>query len=113
MPKKIEKLEEIISIIKDKYKIELNRDYSKENFNNIIKYVKTQNIKYPGEILENILLRLFTSVINIPQNETINKYIYYNLQNVYGIKNKKKKSKMKKLILLEILLIMINYIQKN
>ena len=89
-PKKIEKLEAIISIIKDKYNIELNRDYSKENFNNIIKYVKTQNIKYPGEILENILLRLFTSVMNIPQNETINKYIYYNLQNVYGIKNKKK-----------------------
>ena len=87
-PKKIEKLEKIISIIKDKYKIELNRDYSKENFRNIIKYVKLQNIKYPGEILESILLRLFTSVLNIPQNETINKYIYYNLQNIYGIKNK-------------------------
>ena len=25
--------------------------------------------------------------MKIPQNETINKYIYYNLQNVYGIKN--------------------------
>ena len=90
-PKKIEKLEAIISLIKDKYKIELNRDYSKENFRNIIKYIKTQNIKYPGEILENILLRLFTSVMSIPQNETINKYIYYNLQNIYGIKNKMKK----------------------
>ena len=90
-PKKIEKLEAIISLIKDKYKIELNRDYSKENFLNIIKYIKTQNIKYPGEILENILLRLFTSVMSIPQNETINKYIYYNLQNIYGIKNKMKK----------------------
>ena len=85
---KNDKLDETIKAIKDKYKIELKREYSKENFGNIIKYVKTQNIKYPGEILENILLRLFTSIMYIPQNETINKNIYYNLINIYSIKNK-------------------------
>ena len=85
---KNDKLDETIKAIKDKYKIELKREYSKENFGNIIKYVKTQNIKYPGEILENILLRLFTSIMYIPKNETINKNIYYNLINIYSIKNK-------------------------
>ena len=33
----------------------------------------------------------------IPQNETINKYIYYNLQNVYGIKNKVKEKQDKEI----------------
>ena len=50
------KLYKIIGIIKDKNKIELKREYSKENFDNIIKYVKTQNKMFAGEILENILL---------------------------------------------------------
>ena len=77
-----------MKIIKEKYEIELRREYSKENFENIIKFVKTHNVIYGGEILENILLKLFSSIMKIPQKETINKYIYYNLQNVFGIKNK-------------------------
>ena len=85
--KKNDKLEQLIKIIKDKYNIELKIEYSKSNFENIIKYVKTQNIIYAGEILENIIMTIFTSIMEIPQNETINKYIYYNLQLVYGIKN--------------------------
>jgi hypothetical protein len=95
--KKNKKLDEIIQRIKDNYNIELKREYSKENFENIIKYVKTQNIKSAGEILENILIRLFTSIMLIPQNETRNKYIYYNLQNVYGIKNKVKEKQDKEI----------------
>ena len=95
--KKNKKLDEIIQKIKDKYKIELKREYSKDNFENIIKYVKTQNIISAGEILENILLNLFTSIMIIPQNETINKYIYYNLQNIYGIKNKIKEKQEKEI----------------
>ena len=99
--KKNDKIEEITKKIKEIYKIELKRDYSKENFENIIKYVKTQNVIYCGEILENILLRLFTSIMKIPQKETINKYIYYNLQNIYGIKNKIKEKQDKEIDLIQ------------
>jgi len=94
---KIEKIDTIILKIKTNYKIELKREYSKENFENIIKYIKTQNIIYGGEILENILLRLFNSIMIIPQTETINKYIYYNLQNIYGISNKPEKKQLKQI----------------
>ena len=88
--KKNEKIEEYIKKIKEIYKIELKREYSKENFENIIKFVKTQNIIYGGEILENILLKLFCSVMNVPPYETTNKYIYYNFQNIIGLKNNEK-----------------------
>ena len=88
--KKNEKIDEFIQIIKNKYNIELRREYSKENFENIIKFIRTQNIVYGGEILENILLRLFCSIMTIPQNETINKYIYNNLLDINALKNKTK-----------------------
>lgn len=72
---KNEKIEESLKKIRGEYKINLKREYSKENFKNIIKYVKTQNKVYAGEILENILLRLFCSIMNVPQEETQKKEI--------------------------------------
>ena len=95
------KLEEFMKIIKEKYEIELRREYSKENFENIIKFVKAHNVIYGGEILENILLKLFSSIMKIPQKETINKYIYYNLQNVFGIKNKMIQKQIKEVELIQ------------
>ena len=95
------KLDEYMKIIKEKYKIELRREYSKENFENIIKYVQTQSIVYGGEILENILLKLFSSIMIIPQKETINKYIYFNMQNVFGIKNKMKQKQINEVELIQ------------
>ena len=91
--KKIEKIDTISNKIKDIYKIELKREYSKKNFQNIIQFVKNQNLIYAGEILENIVLSIFTSVMSIPQNETINNYIYNNLLNIYSIKNKDEKAR--------------------
>ena len=91
---KNDKIEEYLKKIREKYKIDLKREYSKDNFENIIKYVKAQNKAYVGEILENILLKLFCSIMKVPQKETINKYIYYNLQNIFGIKNKVKEKQI-------------------
>ena len=91
--KKIEKIDTISNKIKDIYKIELKREYSKKNFQNIIQFVKNQNLIYAGEILENIVLSIFTSIMSIPQNETINNYIYNNLLNIYSIKNKDEKAR--------------------
>ena len=99
--KKSNRLEQLIKIIKDKYNIELKIEYSKQNFENIIKFVKTQNIIYAGEILENIILIIFTSIMEIPQNETINKYIYYNLQTVYGIKNYIKEKQIEQISIIQ------------
>ena len=82
------KLELFSKKIKDKYNILLKREYSRENFENIIKYVKIQNKQYGGEILESIIISIFTSIMTIPQKETINKYIYHNLGYVYDLKNK-------------------------
>ena len=97
---KNDKIEEYIKKIREEYKIDIKREYSKDNFENIIKYVQTQNKAYAGEILENILLRLFCSVMRISQKETINKYIYYNLQNIFGIKNKIKEKQTKEINLI-------------
>ena len=88
--KKNEKIDDYIKKIKCIYNIELTREYSKKNFENIIKFVKSQNTLYAGDILESILISLFCSVMKIPQKETINKYIYYDMLNVKGIDNKEK-----------------------
>ena len=82
------KLELFSKKIKDKYNILLKREYSRENFENIIKYVTIQNRQYGGEILESIIITIFTSIMTIPPKETINKYIYHNLGYVYDLKNK-------------------------
>ena len=71
---KNDKIEECLKKIRKNYNIDIRREYTKENFENIIKYIKTQNEVYAGEILENILLRLFCSIMRVPQKETINKY---------------------------------------
>jgi hypothetical protein len=97
--KKNEKIEEYIKKIKEIYNIELKREYSKENFDNIIKFIRIQNIIYGGEILENILLKIFCSIMRVPPYETINKYTYYNLQNVYGVKKEKEISSIQNFII--------------
>ena len=88
--KKNEKINDYIKKIKSYYNIELTREYSKKNFENIIKFVKSQNTLYAGDILESILISLFCSIMKIHQKETINKYIYYDMLNVKGIDNKAK-----------------------
>lgn len=91
------KLDSILLKIKYLYKLELKRIYSRENFENIIKYIKTQNIIYTGEILENILLTLFNTIMKIPKSETINKYVFNNLQYIFLIKNKTKEKQIKEI----------------
>ena len=65
-------------IIKDETKF-LSFDYSIKNFENIVNFIKSQNIIYCAEILENILLKIFVKTIKLPKDETVNNYIYNNL----------------------------------
>ena len=53
----------------------LNMDYSKNNLRNILNFIKTQNKKYAGEILEELLILIFNIPFRIEENKTFNKYL--------------------------------------
>ena len=69
------------NLIKDEKKY-LNFDYSIKNFDNIVNFIKRQNLIYASEILENILLNIFVKVMNVPKDDTVNDYIYNNLNKI-------------------------------
>ena len=69
------------NIIKDKNKY-INFDYSIVNFDNIVNFIKGQNLIYVAEIIENLLIKIFCKVINVPKDETVNDYIYNNLAKI-------------------------------
>ena len=69
------------NIIKDKNKY-INFDYSIENFDNIVNFIKGQNLIYVAEIIENLLIKIFCKVINVPKDETVNDYIFNNLAKI-------------------------------
>ena len=56
----------------------MNEDYSINNFNNIIDFIKSQNRKYAGDIIEGILIIIFSYGFKIDQDQSFSKYIYYN-----------------------------------
>ena len=63
---------------------ELNTDYSKENFKNIILFIKQQNQIYVGDILDSILIQICGFAMKIGPYDTINEYIFNNLKNIKG-----------------------------
>ena len=65
-------------IIKNKKKY-INMDYSTENFDNIISFVIYQNKLYAGEILEGLLISVFSFAFYSDKDNTFGKYIYSNL----------------------------------
>ena len=71
---------EIINSIYIKKKEEkINKKYDKKNFINIIKFIKTQNNKYVGEIIENILIIIFSFGFKTKKENSFGKYLYNNL----------------------------------
>ena len=65
------------NIIKDDEK-KINKTYSKENFENIMNFAHTQNLICSGDIIENVLIMIFSSAMKIDQDETFGKYIFNN-----------------------------------
>ena len=57
----------------------ISTEYSKNNLRNILLFVKKQNIKYNGDIIENILIYIFSLVFKTEQDNTFSKYIFNNL----------------------------------
>ena len=79
-----EKIKHFNDRIKEKYHIEINETISKQNLINILKFVKNQNKLYAAEILENILIIIFSYSFkedekNPQQYNTIGKYVHKNL----------------------------------
>ena len=68
-------------IIKRKSKY-ISFDYSIENFKNILCFTKSQNKKYAGDIIEDILIIIFSKGFNIDKDKSFTKYIYYNFNNL-------------------------------
>ena len=61
---------------KDKY---IKIEYSIDNFFNIIDFIKMQNKNYAAEIVEDILIYIFSQVIQVDKTKTFGKYIFNNL----------------------------------
>ena len=75
-------------IIKEKnfIKIEPSEEiYTVSNFKNIINFVKKQNLMYAGDIIEGILIIIFSYGIKTPKEDYFGKYIYNNLSRLKEI----------------------------
>ena len=60
----------------------INKEYSINNLKNIILFIKIQNTKYNGDIIENILIYIFSQIFQTKQENTFSKYIYNNLTKI-------------------------------
>ena len=58
----------------------LNSEYSTDNLINIVKFVKEQNNLYAGEIIENILIIIFSFAFKTGKENTFGKYLYRNIK---------------------------------
>ena len=64
---------------KDKH---INIEYSKKNFQNIINFVKGQNSVFAGEIIENILIIVFSFSFKTNKENFFGKYLYNDLSKI-------------------------------
>ena len=83
------KLDNWIKTINQKFnkKIEISKKYSLNNLINILNFVKIQNKLYAAEILENILIIIFSFAFETKIENTFGKYIFNNLQKLKDVKN--------------------------
>ena len=73
-----DKINEKIIKKKEKY-IKLKEAYNIENFKNIIYFVNSQNKKLAGEIIEGILIIIFSKAFKVEKDKTFGKYIFNNI----------------------------------
>ena len=66
------------NIIKSKDEF-ISKDYTIQNLKNIILFMKKQNKNYCGDIIENILIFIFSKVFQSGKDNALYKYIFNNL----------------------------------
>jgi hypothetical protein len=73
-------------ILKEKGK-EINEEYTIDNLRNIFDFVKTQNILFASEIIENILIVIFSFAFKTDQRNSFSKLLYNNMDLIKRLKN--------------------------
>ena len=68
---------------------EINLEYSINNFKNIIHFVKTQNRILAGDILEGILILIFSYAFETEKYNTFGEFIYKNDEGKYKLEDPK------------------------
>ena len=76
------------NILKDKYRY-INYSYDRRNFKNIIYFVNIQNKKFCGDIIEGILILIFSKAIKVDKSKTFGKYIFNNISKLKDANNDK------------------------
>ena len=74
-------------IIREKKK-HISRNYTQTNLFNIIDFVKSQNKLFASEIIENILIIIFSFAFDTEKVNTFGKYIYNNIRKLSDYNNK-------------------------
>ena len=75
------------TILNNDEKLKISTEYSKENLINILNFIKTQNKIFAAEILENILIIVFSFCFKTKKENTFGKYIFNNMQKLRDHKN--------------------------
>ena len=75
LEKYLDKINKNIIKINEKY---INTDYSISNFKNIINFVKGQNKTLAGDIIEGILILIFSLVFQADKTDTFGEFLYKN-----------------------------------
>ena len=65
----------------------IDKEYSIKNLRNILMFTESQNSKYCGDIIEQILIIIFSKAFRTEKNNTINKYIFNQLTLIYEHRN--------------------------
>ena len=84
-----DKINKNIIIVKSKYiKIEPFKDaFSLDNFNNILNFIKKQNNIYAGDIIEGILIVIFSYSFETSKENEFGKYLYINMSKLRDVMN--------------------------
>ena len=67
-----------INLIKDEKKF-ISKSYNLQNITNILDFTKSQNLVYCGDIIENILIYIFSFGFKVGKDATFGQYLYNNI----------------------------------
>ena len=67
-----------IKLIKDEDKF-IRKEYDLKNIRNILDFSKSQNLIYCGDIIENILIYIFSFAFSVDKDATFGQYLYNNI----------------------------------
>ena len=86
-----DKLDKIIShininMIKEVDKL-ISKEYDLKNIRNILDFAKSQNLIYCGDIIESILIYIFSFGFKIDKNATFGEYLYNNISKLRNSSN--------------------------